>query len=264
MNNYPIILGAGGFGVVRTGSRVPYSQEAVKFLNDGTLCREAKREFMLHKRFYDAWTTFDHFTHKNNLTTSCYVPTPVDYSDINTHSCTIITERLFTVHPQGDYLIHIALTENVPPGLINRLVSVQFTDEASQLYRGYFYNEEFLRRITTMPVDEMVRSIGQLVGIAIFGALVDPFDVEFVLCQTPHGIRVAAIDFGKVEPLVTFNTIEADAIAQHIDYDMYYTPATGEYNDAYYRGISEAYECFHELVPPLFYEKVLVSLSNLI
>jgi len=62
--DYPVILGAGGYGVVRTGSdRTPQSQQAIKFLYPQQ-CPSAQYEYMVHKKIFDAWTTLEQIAMK--------------------------------------------------------------------------------------------------------------------------------------------------------------------------------------------------------
>jgi hypothetical protein len=262
-SQYPIVIGAGGYGVVRTGTYPPHSEQAMKYLYKQE-CPSAKKEFMVHKRIYDAWTTYVTISRKEGHSDRSIVPEPLDYTE-NESGCKILTERLFTVHPRGDFLVHIALAGNTPPSLQNRLIPTRFDVESTELNRGYFFDEEHIRLLVEprLHMEDVVYNIGLLTGIIIFGAHYDPYDCEFVLCEKYQQLFVAVIDFGKAEPILSFNDKTAYTIASHIDLDLYYSPGSGNFNDMYYKGIMDAYRVFEDTNSFMFYKSVMQALRNL-
>lgn len=265
LSGYPLILGAGGYGVVRTGlGQTAQSKQAVKFLYPQQ-CLLAQYEFMIHKKIFDAWTTLEWIATKEDHSLSCFVPKPIDYEEDET-GCVIVTERLFSSHPKKDYQVHIALSGNAPPQSVNQLISVDFDNKSSALQRGYFYDEEGIKTLIQsqqLTMDDVVYDIGLLIGTIIFGAHYDPYDCEFLLVRKYGELKVSVVDFGKCEPIFQFDQKTAYKIVNHIDLDLYYTPSTGHHNQAYFAGIRKAANVFKATVSPTFFSLLMDEFQQL-
>lgn len=250
---YSVILGGGGYGVVKTGVDYPDNTIAVKFLKQG--CNDAKKEYITNRKVYDAYKIFLRCHYVSNIS----VVKPYEFVNgstnivcgDNTYSCLLKMERLFSPMKDG-YAVHIAINGQMHVSQLNKLVM------SGNVPRGYFYDSDHILKLIkgSMSLADVTYRIGVLDGICIFGAHYAPIDAEYILTVNKEDeLYVTMIDFGLFTPLeVTYDTYKSVAsyISDAQDDNLYYHPHSDEIpfefvdeaRNAFIQGISDAYNCF--------------------
>jgi len=266
LKNYPVALGAGGFGLVKTGNRPPFDGFAVKFMRR-EYCETAKKEYIINKKISMA---FDIFLRCEPTSEVTVVETLDFVNNCNyleeSYGCGVIMKRLISPSSDG-YAIHIAINGQLNRSNRNKIIY------SNDIPRGYFYDADRILDIikgSELTLDAITYRIGLLDGIAIFGARIAPIDAEYILVKNPN-LSVAMIDYGLFIPLdVTMNNYQtiAEYISTQQDNNLYYHPHSDaiprEYQEickiAFIRGITKAYECFrvaNDMNYDLLYNKLV-------
>ena len=268
---YTKVIGAGGFGIVKTGIGDPYENFAVKFLH-ASKCSSAKKEYIVNKFLYSAYEILT----RCNPVSGISIVKPYDYvsskcivnCNKDTYDCAVIMERLISPMPDG-YAYHLAFNGVISPGQLNKIIY------AGDVPRGYFFDPihtetMFAGQIT---LEDITYRIGILDGISIFGARMNPIDVEYILTVSEQGLAVTMLDFGMFGDinLTPTNVKEvAEEISTKQEYNLYYHP----YSDAipqdrrescrfaYIKGFTEAFNCFeNDNYRPLY--DALIEIYNM-
>ena len=275
LSKFTKTLGAGGFGIVKTGSSYPENEYAIKFLHSSEACGSAKKEFIIGKGIYDAFVTFRQC---DPSVTQINIPEPIEFSDIkyNGYDCYVVMKRLFSAHEKGDYAIHLVFNDILPASQINKLVMRHYgaTATGDNSPRGYFYNMDKVREYLDQypgkamdieTISDVVYRMGVLNGIIIFGARYIPHDVEYLLTYENGHYDVSVLDFGMATPInITEDNYDeiAKDISQKQELDVYFHPCSinpidEQLKQRYIEGITVAYECFKDLILPEFYQSLV-------
>lgn len=255
LDTYMIVIGGGGYGVVKTGTDEESNKIAVKFLKAES-CPSAKREFIINKKINNAFNIFQTFSNKPYISiveTESYVDDDEGISSL--FNCAVVMKRLKSLYPDG-YAIHVSVNGQLSSSQMNKLV---YSGNAP---RGYFYDTKHIIDIldkTNLTLVDVVYRIGILVGVTIFGAYMVPVDAEYILTLDDNDmVQVTMIDYGMFES-IDVNPSNYKDVARRIsdeqDDNLYYHPATDaipdEYADlckvAFIKGFTEAYMCFADI-----------------
>lgn len=257
LDRYKIILGGGGYGVVKTGDELD-DATAVKFLKS-KMCPSAKKEYIVARKVYDAYKIFLNCKKVPNFS----VVKPYNFIQNGNsacpdgkYSCALIMERLFSPIDDG-YAVHLALNGQIHWSSMNKVLY------SNGVPRGYFYGPIHVKELLSQgrglaSLEQVTYRIGLLDGIVIFGAGMIPVDVEYILTVKNKEYYVSLIDVGLFVPLDVSNTNVEDLamyISELQDNNLYYHPysdaipseTSGLCRDAFIQGINDAYGCFREI-----------------
>lgn len=225
------IIGSGGFGNVTID--LINQNYIIKHINNNCAC--AEYEFAIHQIIHRAFIYYiDHCADdvENPELDNIWIPTPSTFQKHNSIECSYKMERLFYIPPSqyndiyalnNQYIpmiktinspkfIHICLNQescgNVSMELgIDRKKPIDdgnrsrgifmIASDIQKLYKKYDKNIS-----KNNVIQHIVRQIGILYGIILFGAGMIPHDVEYGVGLKPgtNNIVIAAIDFGNCVP----------------------------------------------------------------
>lgn len=244
-SDFPIIIGGGAFGVVKTGLTHPFNEFVAKFLKDKILCGKAKKEFLIHKSVWSAYDSYVSFA--NDEFFVGVVPKPIHFTE-NDGGCSVVSERLISAKGKGDFSVHIIINDALSPHLLGTLIKTPSGEP-----RGYFYGPKQLVEEFDVNVSYLTYNIGVLDAICIFGSRQIPIDVEYILIRRNDGtIGVGMIDYGMFEEICEYTPDIAVKIAKSQEINLYYYPEMANLDDnervkcrdSYKLGFSMAYNFF--------------------
>lgn len=250
LQTYTEVLGGGGYGVVMGSELNP--DYAIKFLYNSQ-CASAKKEYIKGREVYNALKIFISCNDGNDMGIS--VAKPVEFVQkekctLCDYSCMLVMERvyspLFGINGQNEnYASHIILNDSFPVNMLNTLVLTKNGNP-----RGYFYGPDFILQHTSLTLPYITYRIGLLEGISIFGAMIVPKDVEYLLTEKHGQIYITMVDFGMFYNVNSTTT--AEDISNEQEYNLYYHPYSelipveyrDECRDAFIKGITDTFNCF--------------------
>lgn len=212
---YDKILGAGGFGVVYGSSSL---DKAVKLIRDSK-CADARKEFNIHKRCYDAFLDFPNKLSQIDIIEPLeFTNEEIKYKD-NSYSCAysmriinniktinhVFDDSLYhVIYKDDDHYLHmfdkqVGLTQSLP-------ISEKNPSRGFFATGGYIENnilQNFSAQIKGNIINniEIIKRLGQIFAIMLFGAKYFPVDAEYVLSAKNNMLCVTVLDFGMFSPI---------------------------------------------------------------
>lgn len=206
ISSFNTIIASGGYGAIYISDK--YNKYVYKKMYKHVTRKCAKYEYELHQKIYDSYLLYKsdiklNYNEKDNI----YIPKPIEYIDLE-DEYGYIMEKINYI---DSHFIHICLNSEIK--YINKVVGkdrnkvVDDKNPPRGLYANHdmimdkisnyiSINNEIGNAENIFNIDYIIKQIGILYGILLYGAGVIPFDVEYGIGIVNNEIIVTCIDYG--------------------------------------------------------------------